>query len=101
MIEVAILSDGGNLMYYCPGCKFLHSVPPDRWNWNKSTDKPTLTPSVRHFFPACGNSPEETICHYFVTDGNIIFCGDCKHELKGQTVPLPNIREILEEDNGT
>ena len=30
-------------------------------------------------------------CHLFVTDGKIIYCGDCTHELSGQTVDLPNI----------
>jgi hypothetical protein len=30
-----------------------------------------------------------TLCHYFITDGQIVFCSDNPHELNGQTVPLP------------
>lgn len=30
----------------------------------------------------------KTVCHSFVTDGNIQFLDDCTHELKGKTVPL-------------
>lgn len=30
-------------------------------------------------------------CHLFVTDEKIIYCGDCIHELVGQTVELSNI----------
>lgn len=29
-----------------------------------------------------------TVCHSFVRDGQILFLGDCTHELKNQTVPL-------------
>ena len=31
------------------------------------------------------------VCHYFVTNGQIIFCGDCTHAMKGQTAPLPEL----------
>ncbi len=83
-----------HLVYHCPGCKHNHTVPAKRWNWNGSLDKPTLSPSVRHFFPAMPkyNRAEETICHYFITDGNIVYCDDCKHSLRG-TVPLPELPE--------
>jgi len=30
-----------------------------------------------------------SICHSFVTDGQIQFLGDCTHKLAGRTVPLP------------
>jgi hypothetical protein len=52
----------------------------------------------RHF---CGRDPKpmgpddtggrKTLCHYFIRDGKIEFCGDCPHELAGQTVPLPDV----------
>ncbi len=82
-----------HLIYHCPGCKHNHSVPTERWNWNRSVESPTLSPSVRHFFPAIKNIPEETICHYFIKNGNIEFCGDCKHDLKGQIVELPEVQD--------
>jgi hypothetical protein len=82
-----------HLIYYCPGCKNNHSVPTQRWNWNGSIEKPTLSPSVRHFFPVIGNRPEKTICHYFIVDGVIDFCGDCEHNLRGK-MELPDLPEI-------
>ena len=76
------------LIYDCPGCKHTHSVPAERWHWNGSLEKPTLSPSVRHFWPAGEHGPEKTLCHYHIENGIIKFCGDCEHELKGQSVPL-------------
>lgn len=53
------------------------------WTWNGDKEKPTVRASilVRGQFR----------CHSFVTDGKIQFLGDCTHELKGQTVDLPNV----------
>lgn len=79
---------GDALQYYCPGCKFLHrvnTIPEEHrgfaWAFNGDFDKPTFTPSV--------NFPGK--CHHVITDGIIYFCDDSAHELKGQTVPLPEI----------
>ena len=80
--------------YECPGCKHRHSVPAERWHWNGSVDKPTLSPSVKHYIPQSEYGPEKTICHYLVRAGNIEFCGDCEHELSGQTVELPDIIDV-------
>ena len=33
-----------------------------------------------------------SVCHSFITDGRIQFLGDCTHELKGQTVELPEVK---------
>lgn len=76
------------LIYHCPGCKHNHSVPAVRWNWNGNLEKPTLSPSVRHFIPAGEHGPEQTICHYHLRNGVLEFCNDCQHELKGQKIPL-------------
>lgn len=83
----------GHLFYWCDGCKHAHSVPSARWNWNRSLDKPTLSPSVKHFYRHPDTNAEVTTCHYFIKDGLIQYCGDCKHELKGQTLPLSLIPE--------
>lgn len=50
----------------------------DAWNWNGSTTRPTLSPSV--------NNPGQ--CHFFLRDGIMEFCGDCSHDKAGQKVPL-------------
>jgi hypothetical protein len=51
-------------------------------------ERPTFTPSVRHYIPARDGRPEKTTCHYFITDGQMVYCGDCEHELAGKTVPM-------------
>lgn len=86
-------TDNEYVMYECPGCKHVHRVPPKRWNWNGDLEKPTLSPSVRHFIPQSEYGPEKTICHYFIRNGNIEYCNDCEHELSGKTVTLPDIVE--------
>ena len=78
-----------SLLYFCPGCKETHSVVVQAeegpvWDFNGDYDKPTVSPSVRHF------DADGTFCHYFIRDGKIEFCGDCEHELNGQTVDLPD-----------
>lgn len=93
-----------NMMHWCPGCKEVHGiriVNPDGhpiWTFNENYDLPTFHPSVRIFIQddedEQGNllpAPiERTLCHYFIEQGMIKFCGDCPHELNGQTVELPD-----------
>ena len=71
--------------FHCPGCKYGHMFEVPRWNWNGSLDKPTFTPSllVNKDFP-------ESRCHSHVADGKIQFLNDCHHELRGQTVEIPD-----------
>lgn len=79
--------------HWCPGCDSAHVIWYRRanpkanaptWKWNGVLHRPTVTPSIRIFVA------DGTICHYFLTDGQIVFCGDCQHELSGKTVPLPD-----------
>lgn len=94
-VKTRIDGDGATqVIYYCPGCKHNHSVPADRWNWNGDSQRPTLHPSVRHFYGGrnCPDHPQEvTVCHYFVRDGQIQFCDDCPHEYSGKTVEMVDI----------
>ncbi len=78
------------IYYWCAGCKCTHSVPTQRWNWNKSVESPTLSPSVRHFIQP-RNGPEQTLCHYHLRNGILEYCEDCPHELNGKKVPLQEI----------
>lgn len=79
--------------FYCPGCKHNHAyrvAGPEQgpvWEWNKSFDKPTFTPSLLN------RKPDGDVCHLFVCDGRIDFCGDCTHELKGRSVPMVPYKE--------
>jgi hypothetical protein len=86
------------------------------WSYNGNPDAPTFTPSVlarttgapdgrsvmtdeeaqEHdaIYKAGGRealfaSRFGKVCHSFVTDGRIRYLGDCTHDLKGQTIDLP------------
>ena len=51
--------------------------------FNNDLYNPTITPSLLH--------TGEHACHSFITKGKIQFLGDCWHELKNQTVELPDV----------
>ena len=116
--------EGDRLIFRCPGCEDMHAVPigdgpGPRWSWNRDIEKPTFKPSIRlsgvdltekgladmDSWFAAGKPdrvPERfeskpSLCHSFVTDGNIEFLNDCTHALVGKTVPLP---AIADEDIG-
>ncbi|MEO6304605.1 MAG: DUF6527 family protein [Bacteroidia bacterium] len=76
---------------YCPGCKTHHCFTTKHltfnpWFFNGDLENPTFTPSML----VNGDYPESR-CHSFVTNGKIQFLSDCFHELKNQTVDLPEI----------
>ena len=88
---------------FCPGCKEHHLLD-FRWTFNANFEKPTFTPSLKcmssHPKGYSNENPaplgwegeyEESVCHTFITDGNIKFLDDCTHNLKGQTVELPDV----------
>lgn len=99
------------VQWLCPGCDALHCLlaPSDselawwrdgvdrpwgpqqstRWQWNGSLLTPTVAPSIKHGSPVKGEGGG--VCHYFIRNGMVEFCGDCTHRLAGQTVPLPAI----------
>lgn len=83
--------------HWCPACKSMHDYAVDqpfrngaRWTFNGDGDRPSFAPSMNI---ARGPFPDGRMerCHYFITDGQIRYCGDCSHPMKGQTVPLPDI----------
>lgn len=113
-------AEGGRLLFWCPGCDGAHQVAVGegagpRWGYNGNPEAPTFTPSVlvqsghyaRGHTGKCwcdynaeriakGEEPSGfscSVCHSFVTDGNIQFLGDCTHALAGQTVPIPDFDE--------
>ena len=83
--------------HWCPGCKEMHVFyvtrpisKGARWTWDGNTVKPTFSPSMNI---SCGPWDDGTVdrCHYFLRGGMIQFLGDCTHELRGQTVALPEL----------
>ena len=81
------------LWHWCPGCKVTHPIPgnhPDGgWTRSGTDEAPTFAPSVLQY--AAGKLHGR--CHYFIQAGKILFQPDCDHELKGQTVDLPDMPE--------
>lgn len=88
VVELLHSDDGERLFWYCPGCEYHHAVPVDQggWQWNRNLERPTLSPSVRH-------RVNNTCCHYFIRDGQIQYCGDCTHELAGQTIAMEQVEQ--------
>lgn len=81
--------------FVCPGCKDHHAFTTKNgsggpaWDWNGDIENPTFSPSLM-----C-NRGQSDQCHSVVTNGKINFCSDCHHELKGQTVDIPEIDDFL------
>lgn len=86
-----VVFENGQVRYNCPGCGYAHAVPAKEWNWNGDTEKPTLSPSVRHYYTHPETKKEITVCHYNIVNGKIEYCDDCPHELKNQKIELPEI----------
>lgn len=98
-----LMVKGNDIIYKCPGCGW-HSLPvkigvkTERfWEWNGDVDKPTISPSVKHFYPgsvykAHPNMPA-FCCHYHIKNGNIEFCNDCTHEHNSKTLPMQQFTE--------
>ena len=70
--------------FFCPACHFGHwfKTGAKQWTWNGDRDKPTINPSVLAY-------DNHFRCHSYVRNGQIQFLGDCTHELRNQTVDLP------------
>lgn len=118
-LRSGVYGDGRRYVsYYCPGCKDMHALPitpgdVDSWTFNDDAQKPTFMPSVLvrtghysdHFdgkhcwCTYYKEHPEEqeddcfncVRCHAWIKDGKIEFLHDCTHELRLQTVEMPDI----------
>lgn len=76
------------IIFYCPGCKSFEWIN-SSWKFDGNVDNPTIHPSVKSITTL--NGKEVSLCHHFIKAGKIQFLNDCQHELKGQTVDLPDI----------
>ena len=85
----------GELGFMCPGCKEIHFITDNLteekaicngpWAFNNDFETPTISPSILVQWT-------EHRCHSFIKNGMIQFLTDCTHDLKGQTVELPEIK---------
>lgn len=88
----------GMFYFECPGCKYGHAFYTKNgpisngveqlWQFNGDLDKPTISPSL----DVCRDDPTRR-CHSWVKNGMIEFLTDSHHELKGQTVPIPELED--------
>ena len=72
-----------------------------KWKFNGDFEKPTFSPSINertgYFVDKKCKGDDKWLkensyhCHFIVTNGMIHFCGDCSHDLKNQTLPLPEV----------
>lgn len=69
----------------CPGCGYIHALSPYVHRFNNNIENPTFSPSLLQ-----DHNPEK-VCHSFVVNGKMQFLGDCFHDLKNQTIELPEI----------
>lgn len=101
----------GTVFFQCPGCGLQHAVNVEnpgrpRWTWNGDLERPTLSPSilVRGTYRITDDEADRImagekierrplVCHSFVRDGRIEFCGDSNHDLAGRTVDLLEIED--------
>jgi len=77
-------------LFLCKGCGYEHAIAlkseGGNHDFNMDLDNPTISPSVLF------NHNPDRICHSFVKNGMIQYLPDCWHDLKGQTVELPEIK---------
>lgn len=75
----------GQYYFHCPGCDMVHGVGKS-WEFDGNFDLPTFSPSIL----VRGG---DIHCHSYIKNGMIQFLGDCYHELKNQTIKLPDYED--------
>jgi hypothetical protein len=90
------VGDGkGNIVgyaFHCPGCDHAHiyyTAGPMTWSFNGDFERPTFAPSLLN---TCPNHPDpkQRLCHLNLTGGILHYDGQNAHDLKGQSVPIPD-----------
>ena len=66
------------------------------WHWNGDVYKPTFSPSILSRL-VVGKERRNIRNHVFVRGGMIQFLDDCSHQLAGQTINLPMLKDWLED----
>jgi len=89
MAKIIPTNEPSKFVFFCPGCNCGHYFNTSIWSFNNDFNNPTVRDSILVWY-----SKPERRCHSFVTDGNIQFLDDCFHNLKGQTIPLPDFDSI-------
>jgi hypothetical protein len=93
-VKLSKVENSDHYMFYCPGCEH-HHVYDSRWTFNGNFEKPTFSPSLLNTWTS-PRTQTKKICHLFLTDGKLQYCGDCTHPLAGKTIDLPDLEGIEE-----
>ena len=85
--------DSGHKKYafQCPACGKEHVIN-DTWEYNNDPSNPTISPSILATGYHREYGGKDYRCHSYVKNGSIEFLGDCTHNLKNQTVELPEYK---------
>lgn len=95
-----------DFIFFCPACQSGHGIWTTSrneitqaiWTFDGNMERPTISPSVLLRFTEYDTdenkmpikeSVKDIVCHSVITNGMIAFQGDCTHELKNQTIELP------------
>lgn len=70
---------GGAFAHWCPACESMHPLPAS-WRFDGNLDRPTFQPSFRQLL----QHEKGGDCHYNITNGEIVWHGDCWHRRTGQ-----------------
>lgn len=99
----------GGYGHWCPGCKNGHEINVDKlnhsgakWTFDGNALSPTFAPSMNIKWGWFADPNHKTVeghdhsgvCHYTITAGKIQYHCDCTHELRGQTVDLPDVPDV-------
>jgi hypothetical protein len=83
----------GDYLHYCPACRQMHLINTRRknqngaqWTFDGNMEKPTFSPSINILKEGGGSQ-----CHYFIQVGYILYAQDSHHDMKGQTIEMPEI----------
>lgn len=83
-------------MHWCPGCggpHFIRTVNGGNnepvWTFNGDVTRPTFGPSILCYHTTEGGG-RKAVCHYFLREGRLEYCGDSPHQYAGQTIELPD-----------
>lgn len=100
------------IVHHCPACDMNHiayiaqqlKAPPHPvWTWNgQFNEQLSCSPSFKIGYtrrfderldlptrkPDHYEQIVDVVCHYFITGGMLVYCGDSTHKLAGVTIPL-------------
>jgi hypothetical protein len=85
-------------LFWCMGCRDTHHIPVEGkggWGFNGDEAKPTFTPSILNYeVKKQDGTVYSPRCHIFVTNGEIVFLGDCGHDHAGKTVAMVDVPDV-------